>query len=77
MGKFEGKAKGYDQRLELHSVRVQRAESVANDADPDGKIVWKNKPVAQTASATTGSTASAGSTSAGSSGANSTNKIQD
>ena len=46
MGKYFGKSKGYDTRLELYSVRIQKAESVANNADPDGKIVWKSKPIA-------------------------------
>lgn len=83
MGKYDGKARAYDQRLELYSVRVQKAESVANGADPEGKIVWKNKPVSQTQTNTsaagptstqaTGSGTGTGSNTSG----NTTNKVQD
>lgn len=52
MGKFDGKSKGYDQRLDLYSFRVQKPESIANNADPDGLIVWKNKPIVQTPATT-------------------------
>ena len=69
MGKFDGKSKGYDQRLDLYSFRVQKPESIANNADPDGLIVWKNKPIVQTP-ATTEATSSSST-----SGTNSTNKI--
>ena len=46
MGKFVGKKSMYDQRSELYSVRVQKGHSIVDNADPEGKIVWKNKPIA-------------------------------
>ena len=73
MGKFFGKPRQHDIQLELHSIRVQRPESVANGADPENKVVWKNKPIAQTpvtttTPAATGTTAAA-TTGTGASGA--------
>ena len=44
MGKYNGKTATHDLRLPLYSVRVQKANSVANGADPENEIVWKFKP---------------------------------
>lgn len=44
MGTYIGKDKGFDLRLPAYSIRVQKAFSVANKADPEGLIVWKFKP---------------------------------
>lgn len=67
MGKFFGKPRQHDIQLELHSIRVQRPESVANGADPENKVVWKNKPIAQTPVTTT-TPAAAGTTAAATTG---------
>ena len=40
-GAFFGKGEPFDLEIPLYSVRVQKAQTVANFADPNCNIVWK------------------------------------
>lgn len=41
MGAYFGKGEAFDLEIPLYSIRVQKAQTVANFADPDCNIVWK------------------------------------
>ena len=56
LGKYTGKGHAYDHMVSLYSVRVQKPLSVANGADPDGKIVWRYRVPNAKATTTTTST---------------------
>ena len=89
MGTYTGKDRGFDLRLPVYSIWVQKPFSVANNADPEGLIVWRFKPQVKPAANNSTSPGGAGTstvnimgssveTSASTQNAgNSTNKVQD